>query len=456
MKKLLSILLILAMLALPMLSACGTPDKELDAIDKINLAMDSVSSYESYGEVDITAYVAGDKLELEGTYEQVVSGNDGELYYYNKSIITTEYMGYSMEYYTLEAYNDGTYYYALGEDDSKRRFCSDITAEEFLSYITAGDSDDAPFEGYGSISDIANPNGGRTVTLSDYDDSVLEDFNARFGLPVEEGGTEITGFSAVINVTDGYLVNDITMDFEFSDTASNGKMTYTFFNYNVARVNSDRIMPSLFKKVPDARIIPMTERFLSDSKSSEYGAFSFNQKTDVFIRGVTSLKTENSYRITYMEADGYWFEMNVAVEDETHQHVYRKGVYTVDGEPDTDTDMDDQAAKRLIGGFIDPFSFNQMSVLDIAETKGENDRLAYKIYLVESRTLIAETMNAIYGEMGGYCTSANMYIEVVADGYEIMSVTYYITSCGRIAVNRQTFEVDVELAVTTDFSENNR
>ena len=460
MKKLLSILLILVMLVLPMLSACGSggepeepQEEQLGTMEKINMAMDRVSSYEAYAEIDILAYVADCEVELSGTSDQIYANDDDGLYYYSEIDISTKYNGTYVENYIMEAYNDGNYFYAYGEGNRKKKFYSELAGEEFEEYMNQMGSDFALLEGYGELSDVVDEAGFHTVTLSKYNEDAVRQFNIDYGFPMESGGAVITDLEVTINATPGYLVNEITVNYIFSHSKFVGTETVSYYNYNSAVKNLNDVKPSAYKKVDDAKIIPLLNSLLKDKSDSEEGYFVFDNEVTMTMGNFASGGTAQHYEVSYgVDDSGYYFDMNAVSEGADSQRVtYKDGVYKMDGDEVKDSGFDDVVAKEFIDELIDAFSYNERGVKDVEIKSREDDKVTYKIALNVNDTVIPSNISTIYSGIGGRYSSSSAYMEVVMEKGELMSVEYYVESSGYIYLENKRYAMEVDMVVKTDF-----
>ena len=465
MKKLLSILLILAMLVLPMLSACGTdgePEEsekeQIDVMKEIRKAMNAATSYECNGQVELKAYVNEEEIVVHGTSYEVNFNDSDDPYYYSETTSNTTYQGTYFENIIVEAYNDGNFFYAYGEGNRKRKFYSELSAEEFEEYMSRVKEDSDLLESYGNIFDEVNADGSHTVTLSNYSKDAIRRINAYMDFPMEDGGAEITHIEVTINAAKAYLVNDITVKYIFSDERYSASQTNIFYNYNCANKNLVDVKTSAYTKVDDARIMPMINHLIDDRMNCDYGTFDYTNEVEITLSGELIGGTPTNYDVIYGNEDGFFFDISGDEVGVACSYVYKGGVYEEDGKVVEDSDFNDVSAKQFITSIVDPFDYNQISTKSMTASVADDGTVNYRINLNENDSTIPDVMKALYAELGLtlYNLPVDSYLVVSVKDYQLVSFGYELSAVVNVTVasTNKRGALRVSMTVTTVFDSN--
>ena len=472
MKKLFSMLVVILLLSVT-LSSCefpqipwlnnggnGEPEEpeELTTkalLDNMSDAMDGLSSLEVNGKTKITLYVAATKMNIVGTSKTIFrvrsATNDSFTYFYNETDTTAKSAGIESNISTVEAFDDGKYFFSYSNDGRVKKMYSQNTSDEFMDYYTSQSDGIDIFGGYGKASHVKNADGTYTLTLKEYDSENADYFNESFGLPMENGGGRITDYVITVTVNSDYSITDIVIDYVFSNTEFSGSQTLTLTNHNNAEELSDAIDINEYTQVSDAIAVASYSKLISDRQNSKKGCFTFSMSQTATLAGSTSQYWEND-KVSYgVNDDGYYFDIAAEIRGSKHTITYIDGKYKVDGELDKSTDHNDVTSKAFVDGLINPFGVQPSEIMDVTVSKSGRNTV-YTFKLAPSYGAVVDKLTAIFQSAGATYKSANIHMEITVKDSELISLRYTAEALGEVRQYNSTYNMGLDIESVTDFT----
>ena len=465
MKKFLSALLLTLMLLSMMLTSCSLSENngnsgnnddlsELTAealIAKASEAMDGLSSFEANGTAEIITYVLGNKITVNGTMKTIVSGIDeNDLYYYSQIQTNTSAMGNKTKVSQTEGFNEGKYFLSVVADNDVKKIYSENTAEEFMTYYERTQSDLKFLEGYSESNFVKNSNGTYTVTLSKYDQSMINSLNVEYGFPLENGGGRVTDCTVTITILEDFLIKEIVTDYTFSNTEFSGIEVISYTNYNAAQKDLNKINPKYYTEVSDALSVALFSHLVEEKGKSVQDSFSFSYEQSTLIS--TSYPQSSLYKeesnVSYgVENGNYYFDIDSVINDSDHKITYKDGIYKVDGKVDNTTTHSDLTSREFVNGLIDPFDFEPLAVMDITVTADGSETVCDIVLDCSEGTTLSERFKSMYQNAGASYNYSKVSLRVTMKDYELVSMEYTVNIYGEI--NR--YRMSLSLKTVTNF-----
>ena len=300
MKKFL-ITLVLCLFSLSVFSSCSFLSDKMGVMERISRAMDKVDSYESVGELSITAYYDNKKMYIKGDTKQIFSKEkDSGLYFYCSDTVDIEYNSTNTSTTVVEAYNDGEYFFSHTLNNVGNKLRSSHTEEEFLEYYEKVSESGDLLSGYSELTSVKNDDGKYEISLSEYNGEKIRDINLIYGFPLDDGGASIENINVSILANAEYLVEEINVEYVFSDALYSGEQKVVFSNYGSAEKKMSVVNPKIYTAVEDARAVPLLSSLLNDKKQADKGKF--NSSSDV---ESTFMGSHNESNETYIVSYGY-------------------------------------------------------------------------------------------------------------------------------------------------------
>ncbi len=426
MKKFVSSLCIVVLLSLMMFSSCSFGNSERAAervMNKISKAMDSIHSYEVDSELEITAYVSAEKIEVSGSSSQIyLKEKNSDLYYFSKNNTNIKLKGEENNTSTLQAFCEGEYYFAYSIDDKDTKLRSNLTENEFLEFEERIETD--LLKGYKNISHKKSENNSHTVTLSGYNDTILKSANASYGFPFENAGGRIVDLCVTITADSGYLVDEISVEYIFSNSEFSGNEKMTFSSYNKAeRAEEALLNPLNYISVSDARVARELPSLLNDKKVSREDEFDFTYEllTD------STVSHKEQYDVSYgVDGGNYYFEMGLLIDGPKQKITYKNDELCTDGV--SDFSYNDFKAKQIIDSLIDPFSFVPIGITDIEKTEVSSRITKYKFTFDPSYSFFKDVIDAMLTQNYMY---GSITVEVTVRDCELQTMEYNISATSR-------------------------
>ena len=463
MKKLLCMFIIVVLTLSVALSSCefpsmpwqntggngdSTENTTATLMSNVFETMDGISSLDIDTEMEVLIYVAATKMTIEGTSRNIYQiSDDNGVYFYNESNATVRTSTLESAISTIEAYNDGNYFVSFSKDGILKRLYSENSEEEFLDYYNNTSDEKNVFDGYSKASHVENGDGTYTVTLTEYDQEVVDSLNQDLGLPMENGGGRVVDCTVTLTVNSDYTIGEAKVDYVFSNTEFSGSQILTFGNYNTAKKITDTINAEDYTKVSDAIGVSLYLTLVSERENSTNGFFTFylNQVAKL---GSTSSVFEENDTVSYgVNDDGYFFDLDAEINGENYEITYSDGEYKIDGEIDKTADHNDVTSKEFINALIDPFGITPLEIQDVT-VLDEGDQKVYTFKLYQHYGNVYDKVSAIFTQSRATYQSADMYMEITINNYEIVSIEYKISAVGRTGMNKMYLDIETY----TDFT----
>ena len=424
-----------------------------EILDSISTAMDAAYSYEANVDLNITTYVFGKEVKIEGKGVNVFSHpENADFYFYSQNEINMDINSVKTVTSTVEAYNEGQFFFSYKLGKESKKLYSDLDEERFTEYYELITGDDVFLLGYNEISHTKNEDGTYTVTLGDYDEKAVEAMNSSYGFPMDGSKAKILDFTVTLTVDSDFLISKAVTEYEFSNTKCSGEETVFYKNFNTAEKIVDTINPKDYTKIGDARIAPLLIKLLKDKKDSkEEQTFSFNQNAKSMVMGYSSSSKANN-KISYGVDDGdYYFDVEINETLNNYKATYKNGEYKIGKKVDT-TKYNDVTAKSFINEFIDPYSFTPAMIKNVSRTGGTGGATYFTIEIDVKHATFVQMLKSSYAAAGATYEKATVTLFVAVDKGEILSMKYTLKSSGYIKSGNHTYNISLDILTTIDFT----
>lgn len=287
MKKTVSLFLIVSsLLGLFMFSACGkeeAPDPfegvKTDAayrsLAEMYSAMDALESYTVTSTSNVKFAYLGVLFSVEEEITDKVSGIGTDDFTYRREVFTeVDGGGSKVNSMNCDGYQKGYMYRRFSEDKLERKICSPISYEDYIKYRSETTPNplvnilyDESLTATASVTE--REDGGKTVTLSDFNGAFLKQFNkdmsvGGFGdlislesltITIEMGADKLYESSTV-----DYVMNLFDKKIEFTETAT------------VSDLNSTKIKTyslDSYTRISDLRLVDKVSRSINDTLAAD-------------------------------------------------------------------------------------------------------------------------------------------------------------------------------------------
>ena len=269
-KRILSIVCVISIL-LVSLSACGAPKTADSLYDKINKTMNKLESVESDLTMEIGFYSNGSYVNAEAKGKNILKPTKDDFYYYNKTTTTVGATSTSKGVVTdsIIAYNDGNLFIAnLGKLFDQKLY-SPLGVKEAQEYFNENSMDMTVLDKASQKSFIKNEDESYVITFNGYSQDSIEYILESFGFDDFSFDNKLEDMKVTIKATSEYLVDDMTVDFVFSEQPKFPRESKFFIKVdyvkyeNVEKITSD-ISTDSFKKVDDVRFLDKIEELIKE------------------------------------------------------------------------------------------------------------------------------------------------------------------------------------------------
>lgn len=416
-----------------------------DIIEKVTYAMGRASSVRMDGEVSLTLYVANEEVKITGRAEQIYSEGrkKSDLYYYAKESALAKIGSSKTSTTTIEAYQDGNFFYSMDNGTDNVKAYSENTRDEFLTYYKNRVGVSELSEGYGNLQHFENEDGTHTLVMSQYSDAFLGELNSTYALPMEEGGAYIVDCVVSFEVNEDYLVTSSHLEYIFSDEKSKGSQTLTYSGYGEKKRAEEEIVAEEYTKVDDARILPMLTNLLMNKKNSDDEYFEYSIKQEASKSQGYDRIALDKYEVDYGTEGGKYF-CRIVSESEGVTSVisYGDNVLYVNGVRQAGQQMD-LTMKAMVNSLIDPFFYSPVQVTGV-QVEEEGDRCVYLLTLSEKNATLKNVLDTAYSALGGKFSTGTITLEVIVQDGELQTLDYHIEAEGTVGQFRTTLTMDSE------------
>ena len=453
--KLVAILLLIALTLT--LSSCALGDWILglgSIMKKITKAMDGISSFHMEGEVSFTVYAMGKTVEIDGVMEKIFIEED-DFCFYSAEDVTTNLGKTETKDSTMEAFLDGKYFFEASYNDSTGRFYSEHEQDVIVEYYKNVLADNENLlEGYESLEHTKNDDGTHTVVLSSYDSDTVNSVNTLYGFPLESDGAVVRDCVVTVQTDKEYRITRVETEYIFSDTSAQGRQTVRCMSYGNAQMKVDRLAVENYTKVVDARILPTLSRLLAEKKTQSEGSLTYTDLREATVSTGNSAQVKAMYKVNYGQGeDGYYFDIDLEMDNEQRQLTYAEGVYRVDGEvPEWSRITNDIEAKALIYSCIDFCGFHPAMVKDVTVLLDKNGYKSYELTLNEKESQAKAMLTELLGSVGLPITCGkNVSFCVVMENDELKEVSIDVAGTNMQQVSGQLIKIEGSVYLRVKF-----
>lgn len=419
-------------------------------MEKISKAMDKAYSYESDGELNITAYYNKKEMNIKGITKQIFSKEkNSDLYFYSNNIIDIEHNNSKTSTKVIEAYNDGEYFFSHFSNKTGNRLRSSHTEKEFLEYYEKSSKSGDLLDGYSEISSSKNDDGNYEVLLTKYDSNKIKEINLIYGFPLKANGASIVDLIVTILADSKYLVKEIDIQYIFSEDDHSGEQKITYSNYGSAEKNLSDINTKFYTSVDDARAVPLLSSLLNDVAQAESGKVSSSSTFETMLMGVKN-KSEETYNVSYGYDDGkFEYDVKAEIGEKKHSIEYKDGIYIKDEQKNESyTEFE---AKAFVKSLIDPYSYSSMSVRQVNVNRNDDGTTSYTFEVKPENTALEEMLKQTFSSLSAGYMNAEVEINFVVKDDELTSITYLINSTGQINYRNSTYMIGIDITTKLVF-----
>ena len=455
MKKMTSVFLAVILLSLAVLSSCHpTSDKSerdaaIEILDKVSQTMDGLYSYEADGEIEILAYASQQKMKVKGNTKQIYSKDaDGELYHYARSDASIKYGGVDTLTSSLQAFNDGKFFYSYSSGDEEKKMYYSLSESEYMTLREKINVGINILDGYSEISLIENEDKTYEIKLWGYDKKITDAYNAAYGFPVEVAGGRIIDFNVTLLAGESFLVKEVLVEYKFSNIEFIGSEKITYSNYNKAKKNLIDIEIADYDEVDDAGAGLLFDALLLERKESASGTLEYSHEQNrTFGDSTETYRTYfETYDISYgVENGGYHYTVDASINGMDRSITYKDGVYKeiYNAHRETNEDYTDFMAKKFVDGFMNPLSFSAVGIDDVKRTVGDDGIIFYELTISSNATSMPSILSELYNSVDATYVSSTVKLEFTVENGRLTSVKYTITSIGKKKYENYNMFIDI-------------
>ena len=374
--RLISLALLCTMLASSavILSSCAKIDAEQEW-ERINVAMDSLTSYESDVRIDMVFYSDGEKIKTVSEGKVIQSDVGGDDYYFyqtSKTDVVCEALNIDESVRDIEAYNEGNYFiyqHTLG--GSTQKLYGPMSAEDFVSYKESVGELDIDITDCKSVEKKRNKDGTRSIIYSEFSPSTVKKVLNTLGINKDLFKFNIKDISVTVTYDKEYRVTVMEYKFIFDiyDKAKN-KPSLTakakYYNYNSAERDYTNISPQQYTYIEDINILTKIEKTLEEKKNATENTIYVNASQMVYSGSQGSSYSERD-TVNYGVKDGkYYYDIQSDIGGKEVEITYRDGKQTVKtASVSQENEQTEEEAKEFIDGIIDGARFRKLNVVSI-------------------------------------------------------------------------------------------
>lgn len=355
------------------------PFEPSDAIalwNKIDETMCNIKSNETDMTMKMVQYLYGMKYDLSGTNHVIEVESDGDFYSYTQQsmTVTCEEAEYSETSESVTAYYNGKMYISNKSEGVDQKFCSAMTAEEFIEADSDDSIKDIDFTDCAKSEFSKNEDGTWNLKFSAY---TKKQINVMLdGMEMEEGemGADILDMEVTVLADTEFRAKQMSIKLVFeieedSTVIPEFAVTNNYSKFNEAQPNPDAIKTEEYTEVDDVRVLDNVEDSIKDIQNASSGKFKYDLKQSTRVYGQTSTYTEKN-TITYgKENGGYYYDVSANISGTKYTINYKGGKQTItQGSEKNSTSQSEEDAKAFIDGLIDCASYHAELVSKIEKT----------------------------------------------------------------------------------------
>lgn len=283
MKKTVSLFLIVSsLLGLFMFSACVKEeapdpfervktDAAYQSLAEMYSTMDTFESYTITTASNLKFYYLGVMFSVEEEITDKVSGFGTDEFVHRREVVSeTETGGAKTKSIHYDGYQDGYMYRRFTEDKLERKICSPISCEDYVEYRNENNRNplidilyDESLTATTSVTE--REDGGKSVTLSDFNDAFKERFNRDMDLGVISDIISLKSMTVTFEISADNIYESSTVDFLMDLIGSDIEFTETA---TVSDLNSTKIKTyslDSYTRISDLRLVDKVSRSINST-----------------------------------------------------------------------------------------------------------------------------------------------------------------------------------------------
>ncbi|MBO7150966.1 MAG: hypothetical protein J6V82_04370 [Clostridia bacterium] len=323
------------------LLAMGERDRAMKLLEVGSEAMEGWDSYTEKNTMTMNLTIEGIEIsmKMEGT-DKVQGRKKSTMMRSSVQASTMTVAGEAMQTLEKKGYQDGKMYLYKSEDGVKKvALQSPITAKEyreFLSTDNSSDTDDMLMEDMKncSVATIRKSDGGWTVKLFGFGQSILDEMLLKTGMGAFEEGLSMENLALKVDLTPSYTFEKMTVSADI--VYGNVKTTFSVVS-EYKGIESTTVSPvdlTGYMQVHDLRVPFQFADELDRYCYEDEGSFQVKVDANVSMYGQTE-NVQAVYDVTYGFQNGkYSYEMDAREDTETYQIKYANGTkktYLIEG-----------------------------------------------------------------------------------------------------------------------------
>lgn len=399
-------------------------ERAIAFMDVLNLNMGRENSYTAVTENELVFEAYGVEMSIYGTMTSlVVFGEKPEDYFIHEETHSVVTSGEESEEMTIiEGFANGKMFSFYDTDKQNAiKLWSSLTAEDHVAYEAeisgSEDTDDSDMVATAATRTcVQNEDKTWTATYTDYSEEGLDYFRSSLG-----GVESMLSYATLTDVVltmhateDLYPTTmETTFEFEPSENAPAGAELPTFtakVTYqDIGTTKAIEVDLTEYKEVADLRVGGIMEKSLLDFIDADEAEFKVNVSQRATYKGKTEGYAESNEGHFEVTSDGYTFDIQSEIGDETYRLRYRDGVRRVldeKGKEIGEDELTDAEAEAFIRSLLDPASFGTTMVMDVEkdEILSKKGKSVYHLTLQTPDLTEYENMLGV-NHLSGECTA---------------------------------------------------
>lgn len=391
--------------------------------NKINETMEALESYESKGDMQMTVYNVGMKIDTVSTVTSVFYIKEGNEFSYIDSEVKMTCKEASLDetYKNVVAFYNGKMYIQNKTGDFDQKFCSTMTYTDFLVAQSDRFISDIDMLGCTDASFSKNDDGTWSLDFSGYTKKVINAFLKESEITEKDLGGDIVDMEINVLADSAFLATKVTIKLVFdndenSTTTPALSMVTEYSKHDAVEPDYTVIKTEEYVEVADVRILDKVEDGIENIENAKNADFELEVKETTEAFGNKNTYTEKDTISFGEENGGYYYNITAKTDQATITISYKNGVQTYkQGGQSQSAEMTDDTARSTIKTLINHAGFNKLAVSAIEKT-GEN---VYKFTIGQPE---ATAYKQYFANNGVTFTSATQTIIVTMDGDNVKKV----------------------------------
>ena len=436
MKKI-AFLLAVVMLATVAMTSCaalpfGAPDTVEKLMERIDNRMDRYDSYKATTEIEMVAYVSGNKIEATGSGSTVTVGDEDDknyaFYQEYESHTECDELDIDESAVSVKAFYDGKMFVSTKSEDIDQRFYSEMSAEAFADHLerVSPDLESELLVQCDAKDFVRNDDKSWKITLSGYSDKALEKISD--SLSVSDGilGGEIKDVNITVFADKKFNITSVSMEFVFdADNADETPKVSAKISYSeLGEAKAVELKASDYKKVDNVAILSEVTKMLSEAREDTDGAADIKTTQNVTINGKNVPIYTQEIALGYGEKEGKFF-YNASIKgtgDAAATEVsYSNGEETTKAPDSAPTKLmrSEQEARALVTSLLNSAQYDEKTVTAITKKSD-------KFYVLDTLVPDEDEFDSLLEGIGAKYKSSSKAVSVTVKNDKVASIKSHV------------------------------